>query len=143
MIEPPAVPEGVASPFPDAVAARLSSGETTFGVVGLGYVGLPLAVQAAGRGISVLGFDVDAGVVEGVNRGRSHISDLTDEQVAGARRSGALEATADMSRLGECHAISICVPTPLSRTRDPDITHILAATEGRGGVARSGTADRT
>lgn len=108
---------------------RASSDEVTFGVVGLGYVGLPLAVQAAGGGISVLGFDVDARVVEGVNRGRSHISDLADEEVVEARRRGPFEATSEMARLGECDAISICVPTPLSRTRDPDITHILAATD--------------
>ena len=129
MIESPTVPEGVARPLPDAVPPRLSSGKTTFGVVGLGYVGLPLAVRAAGRGISVLGFDVDPEVVESVNRGRSHISDLTDGEVAEVRRRGAIEATAEMARLGECDAVSICVPTPLSRTRDPDITHILAASE--------------
>ena len=103
--------------------------KTTFGVVGLGYVGLPLAARAARRGIRVLGFDVDPNVVEGVNRGRSHISDLADGDVAEVRRHGALEATVEMARLAECDAISICVPTPLSRTRDPDITHILAASE--------------
>ena len=129
MIESPAAAEEAARSLPDGVPSRLSSGKTTFGVVGLGYVGLPLAVQAAGFGVSALGFDIDPGVVEGVNRGRSHISDLTDEEVADARRGGGLEATADMSRLGECDAISICVPTPLSRTRDPDIRHILAASE--------------
>ena len=129
MIESPAAAEGAARSLPDAVASRLSSGKAAFGVVGLGYVGLPLAVRAAGCGVSVLGFDIDPGVVDGVNRGRSHISDLTDEEVADARRSGRLEATAEMARLGECDAISICVPTPLSRTRDPDIAHILAASE--------------
>ncbi|MYG80293.1 MAG: hypothetical protein F4187_00300, partial [Gemmatimonadetes bacterium] len=129
MIESPAAAKGASRSLPDAVPSRLSSGQTTFGVVGLGYVALPLAVRAAGRGVSVLGFDVDPGVVDGVNRGRSHISDLTDEEGADARRTGGLEATAEMARLGECDAISICVPTPLSRTRDPDIAHILAASE--------------
>lgn len=121
------MPEAGAGPAEPS--GRLSSVDTTFGVVGLGYVGLPLAVQAAGSGITVLGFDVDEGVVEGVGRGRSHISDLTDEEVAEALGGGCLEATTDMTRLRECDAISICVPTPLSRTRDPDITHILAASE--------------
>ena len=99
------------------------------GVVGLGYVGLPLAAAAVSRGVRVIGFDVAQGVVDGVNAGRSHIQDLSSAEVADARRRGLLEATTDMSRLGRCDAVAICVPTPLSRTRDPDISHILAATE--------------
>ena len=116
----------------------MSSGDATFGVVGLGYVGLPLAAQAAAHGIRVIGFDVDPRVAEGVNLGRSHISDLSDAQVAEVRQRGMLEATTDMSRLGECDAISICVPTPLSRTRDPDITHVLAASEAVADSLRAG-----
>ena len=103
------------------------TGADTFGVVGLGYVGLPLAIQAAGKGVRIVGFDVDTRVVDGVNAGHSHISDLTDADVGAARRSGLLEATSDPTRLSECGAIAICVPTPLSKTRDPDITAILAA----------------
>ena len=98
-----------------------------FGVVGLGYVGLPLATQAARRGIRVIGFDVDGEIVDGVNAGRSHISDLGDGDVGEAVRRGRLEATVDMARLAECDAVAICVPTPLSSTRDPDISAILAA----------------
>ncbi len=105
----------------------MSSPDAIFGVLGLGYVGLPLATQAARNGIRVIGFDVDRSVADGVNAGRSHISDLTGASVAEARGSGLLEATTDMSRLADCDAIAICVPTPLSRTRDPDIRHILAA----------------
>ena len=97
------------------------------GVVGLGYVGLPLAARAAGCGIRVVGFDIDREVVDGVNAGRSHISDLADDDVGGAVRTGRLEATADMARLAECRTVAICVPTPLSSTRDPDISAILAA----------------
>lgn len=108
------------------------TGEVTFGVVGLGYVGLPLAIQAGGQGVRVVGFDVDARVVDGVNAGHSHISDLTDDDVGAARRSGRLEATSDMTRLSECRAIAICVPTPLSKTRDPDITAVLAAAKAVG-----------
>ena len=99
----------------------------TFGVIGLGYVGLPLAVQAAARGVRVVGLDVDARVVEGVRRGRSHVADLTHADVAGAVRRGLLEATTDASRLAGCDVVSICVPTPLSGTRDPDISAILSA----------------
>ena len=105
-----------------------------FGVIGLGYVGLPLATQAAHRGIRVIGFDVDGEVVDGVNAGRSHISDLGDGDVGEAVRSGQLEATVDMARLAECDAVAICVPTPLSSTRDPDISAILAASRA---VARA------
>ncbi len=99
------------------------------GVLGLGYVGLPLAVEAASAGVRVLGFDVNPRVVDTINSGKTHIQDLTDQDVAQARDAGLLEATTDMSRLAECEAISICVPTPLSKTRDPDVSYIIAATE--------------
>ncbi|MFW6200700.1 MAG: nucleotide sugar dehydrogenase [Gemmatimonadota bacterium] len=108
---------------------RLSDEDITFGVLGLGYVGLPLAVEAARAGLSVIGFDVKPAVATDVNSGRSHIQDLTDDDVAGMVDAGRLEATTDMDRLSECDAVSICVPTPLSKTRDPDVSFILAATE--------------
>lgn len=117
---------------------RIRSGEAVFGVVGLGYVGLPLAVEAARSGLKVIGFDVKAAVVEGVNAGRSHIQDVTDGEVAELRGQCRLEATADMARLGECDAISICVPTPLSKTRDPDVSFILAATDAVAATLRRG-----
>ena len=108
---------------------RFRSADVTLGVIGLGYVGLPLAVEAARSGVRVLGFDVKEGVPEGVNAGRSHIHDLADEDVREQRSAGRLEATSDLSRLAECDAVSICVPTPLSKTRDPDVAHVLEATE--------------
>lgn len=117
---------------------RMSSRDAIFGVVGLGYVGLPLAAQAAARGIRVVGFDVNPAVAESVNAGRSHISDLSDSVVREARGRGTLEATGDMSRLADCDAIAICVPTPLSRTRDPDIRHILAASRAVAASLRKG-----
>lgn len=107
----------------------MHSGDATFGVIGLGYVGLPLAVEAANNGIRVIGFDVDRDVVDGVEGGRSHIQDLPGESVADLTGKGLLAATADMSRLRHCDAIAICVPTPLSKTRDPDISHVLDAAE--------------
>lgn len=109
--------------------ARLKSGEATLGVIGLGYVGLPLAAAAAGSGVRVRGFDVDPNVVDGVNRGRSHVRDVSGETVAGLVERDLLAATTDMSGLDDCDAVAICVPTPLSKTRDPDISHVLAATE--------------
>ncbi|HKJ01030.1 MAG TPA: nucleotide sugar dehydrogenase, partial [Longimicrobiales bacterium] len=97
--------------------------------VGLGYVGVPLAVEAAQAGVRVLGFDVSPRVVEGLNAGRSHIQDIPSETLAPLVKDGFMEATTDMARMAECHAISICVPTPLSKTRDPDVSFVLAATE--------------
>jgi UDP-N-acetyl-D-glucosamine dehydrogenase len=108
---------------------RFSTEDLTLGVIGLGYVGLPLAVEAARAGIKVLGFDVKESVAQIINAGRSHIQDLTDADVAEHVGAGRLEATTDMVRLSECDAISICVPTPLSKTRDPDVSFILSASE--------------
>jgi UDP-N-acetyl-D-glucosamine dehydrogenase len=115
--------------MPQSVVDRFRSADLTFGVIGLGYVGLPLAVEAARSGIRVLGFDVKERVVRGVQDGHSHIQDLTDHDIAGEVGAGRLEATTDMTRLGECDAVSICVPTPLSKTRDPDISFIFSATQ--------------
>jgi UDP-N-acetyl-D-glucosamine dehydrogenase len=108
---------------------RFRKDDLTFGVIGLGYVGLPLAVEAARSGINVLGFDVQERVTEGINEGLSHIQDLTHDDIQEQVQAGRLEATTDMGRLAECDAISICVPTPLSKTRDPDISFIFSATE--------------
>ncbi len=112
--------------------------EPVFGVIGLGYVGLPLAVEAARSGLRVTGFDTNPDVVSGVSAGRSHISDLADDEVGVLVESGRLSATGDMSRLSECDAISICVPTPLSKTRDPDVSHIIAATQAVAAAIRPG-----
>jgi UDP-N-acetyl-D-glucosamine dehydrogenase len=100
-----------------------------FGIVGLGYVGLPLAVELSRAGYRVLGFDVNPDVVEGLNQGRSHVKDVTDEQLQKAMECGRFSATTDMARLSEPDAISICVPTPLSKFKDPDVSYIVAATE--------------
>ena len=116
----------------------MASRDAIFGVIGLGYVGLPLAARAARSGIRVIGFDVNPEVAEGVSAGRSHILDLADEEVREACARGGLEATTDMARLASCDAIAICVPTPLSRTRDPDIGHILAASKAMAASLRPG-----
>ncbi|HSW31564.1 MAG TPA: nucleotide sugar dehydrogenase [Longimicrobiales bacterium] len=117
---------------------RFENDDVTLGIIGLGYVGLPLATEAGESGLKVLGFDVSKRVVDLVNRGESHIQDVPAEQVAALRKKGLLEATTDMARLGECDAISICVPTPLSKTRDPDVSYILAATEAVAAALRPG-----
>ena len=106
-----------------------SKADLTFGIIGMGYVGLPLAVEAAEAGIRVIGFDVNPKVTEGINAGRSHILDVKSEEVAALIGRSRLEATTDMRRLAECDVVSICVPTPLSKTRDPDVSYILAASK--------------
>ncbi|HEX2217362.1 MAG TPA: nucleotide sugar dehydrogenase [Gemmatimonadales bacterium] len=103
--------------------------EALFGIVGLGYVGLPLAVELAKAGYRVLGFDISERVVDGLNAGRSHVKDVSDEQLREARDAGRFEATHDMTRLAEPDAVSICVPTPLSKFKDPDVSYIVAATD--------------
>jgi UDP-N-acetyl-D-glucosamine dehydrogenase len=103
--------------------------EALFGIVGLGYVGLPLAVELAKAGYRVLGFDISKRVVDGLNAGRSHVKDVSDAQLREAAAAGRFEATTDMSRMGEPDAVSICVPTPLSKFKDPDVSYIVAATD--------------
>ena len=97
------------------------------GVIGLGYVGLPLAVEFARKGLRAVGFEVDARKAESINRGESYIGDVTSEALAAAVRAERLHATTDFDELSACDAIIICVPTPLRKTKEPDISYILAA----------------
>jgi UDP-N-acetyl-D-glucosamine dehydrogenase len=109
------------------ITERFSDSSVTYGVIGLGYVGLPLAVEIGRGGNRVVGFDVTEEVVASVNQARSHIGDVEDEDLSALRATGLLDASTDMGRLAECDVICLCVPTPLSKTRDPDISYILAA----------------
>lgn len=124
----------------DTLIGKAERREALFGIVGLGYVGLPLAYELAHAGYRVLGYDINEEVVEGLNAGRSHIKDITDDQLQSIRTGGRFEATADPSRLGEPDAISICVPTPLSKFKDPDVSYIVAATEAVKRTLRPGQA---
>jgi UDP-N-acetyl-D-glucosamine dehydrogenase len=114
--------------------------EALFGIVGLGYVGLPLAVELAHAGYRVLGFDIQQKVVDGLNAGHSHVKDVSDAQLQEVVKAGKFSATTDMSRLGEPDAISICVPTPLSKFKDPDVSFIVAATDAIKRTLRRGQA---
>ena len=132
--------KGGAPTMADALIDKARRREALFGIVGLGYVGLPLAVELAAAGYRVLGFDISDRVVDGLNAGRSHVKDITDEQLGEVVRAGRFEATTDMSRLREPDAISICVPTPLSKFKDPDVSYIVAATEAVKRTLRRGQA---
>ena len=124
----------------DDLIVKAERREALFGIVGLGYVGLPLAVELAHAGFRVLGYDVNQAVVDGLNAGRSHVKDVSDAQLKEALDQGRFSATTDPSRLGEPDAISICVPTPLSKFKDPDVSYIVAATEAVKKTLRRGQA---
>jgi UDP-N-acetyl-D-glucosamine dehydrogenase len=94
------------------------------GIIGLGYVGLPLAASAASGGFRTLGFDIDPAKAEQLNRGRSYIEAVSDEALGAIVSDGRFSATDDLDRLTECDVIVICVPTPLTRHREPDLSYI-------------------
>jgi len=107
----------------------IDSRKARIGVIGLGYVGLPLVVELGQAGFPVIGFDIDATKVRAINGGRSYIGDVSSSQVAALREQGRLEATSDFTKLADVDVINICVPTPLRKTRDPDVSFIAAAVE--------------
>ena len=108
---------------------KLNHRQANVGIIGLGYVGLPLAVEFARAGFTVTGFDVDEAKVADINSGRSYILDVKTEDVAACVSAGRLRATTDMSKLGEMDAVDICVPTPLRKTKDPDMSYVVSAAE--------------
>ncbi|WP_202620480.1 nucleotide sugar dehydrogenase [Methylocystis heyeri] len=99
------------------------------GIVGLGYVGLPLALSAAMGGYRTLGFDIDPDKIEAIHAGQSYLKHISAGSIAEAMHTGLLNATMDFSRLDEVDAVIICVPTPLTQNRDPDLTHVVRTTE--------------
>lgn len=108
---------------------KLSSRDAHVVVLGLGYVGLPLATVLAEAGYSVTGVDVDNDKVDEINQGVSYIKDVDTEQVTQLVKAGNLRATTDFSVIKDADAVSICVPTPLRKTRDPDLSYIISVTE--------------
>ena len=121
----------------DELVDRLRHGQWTAGVVGLGYVGLPLAMSAARAGLPVVGFDIAGERVTSLRDGRSHVGDVSDAELMGALSGGAV-FTDDPSELGSADAIFISVPSPLGRNRQPDMSYIDSAAETVAKVARTG-----
>jgi len=109
------------------VLSRIESRTAVVGVIGLGYVGLPAVWTFAEAGFRVLGFDIDEGRIDLVNSGRSYILDVKQEDFQSVFKSGRISATADFSKLPECDAILICVPTPFTENKDPDVSHVVEA----------------
>ena len=113
----------------ETLIKQLREKEAKVAILGLGYVGLPLAVVFAEAGFTVTGIDPDKRKANSLNKGTSYIQDVPTETVAELVKSGHLKATTDFSALKEIEAVSICVPTPLRKTGDPDMSFILSATE--------------
>ncbi|MGQ0733207.1 MAG: nucleotide sugar dehydrogenase [Acidobacteriota bacterium] len=116
--------------------ARIASKDARLGVIGLGYVGLPLAIEFARAGFPVVGYDVDHAKVAQLNAGLSYIPDVPSAHVKAAVDSGSFTATVDGGALGDVDIIDICVPTPLRKTRDPDLSYVIQAVETTAGVIR-------
>jgi UDP-N-acetyl-D-glucosamine dehydrogenase len=108
---------------------KLNDKTSLVAIIGLGYVGLPLAVAFAEAGLRVLGVDVQQKRADWVNQGHSYIGDVTSERLSSVLAKGLLEATVDQNRLGEPDAICICVPTPLTKTKEPDLSYVVRESE--------------
>src|ERR1700690_3613443 len=121
----------------EALQSRIISREAVVAIIGLGYVGLPLALEFAGKGFRVLGFDVDTLKVESINSSRSYIHHISADRVENAVRQG-LRATSDFTRLSEADTILVCVPTPLTEHREPDLSFVVATARSISDVLRRG-----
>jgi UDP-N-acetyl-D-glucosamine dehydrogenase len=113
----------------EALKTKLQQRNATAAVIGLGYVGLPLALEIASAGFKVVGVDLDQNKIARLKSGKSYIGDVFDQTVADSIKTGRFTPTTDFNSLRDVDAVSICVPTPLSKSRDPDISFILSATE--------------
>lgn len=109
--------------------AKIQNQQATAAVIGLGYVGLPLSMEIAAAGFDVIGIDLDRNKINALKQGKSYILDVPEKTLAATVQSGKFTPTSDFSALANVDTVSICVPTPLSKSRDPDISFILSATE--------------
>ena len=118
---------------------KIEKDEAVVGVIGLGYVGLPLAVAFAKKGIKVVGFEKSQKKIDLMNAGKNYIGDIVDEELARVVKDQYLFATSDVSRIRECDAVIICVPTPLDRFKKPDMSYIESACIDIGRNMKPGT----
>ncbi len=117
---------------------KINGKKAKVGIIGLGYVGLPLVLRFAEEGFDVLGFDIDSDKTEKMNRGESYLLHFDSERIAALVNSGRLSATTDFLRLGECDCLLICVPTPLTKQREPDTSYVLKTAAGIAATLRKG-----
>ena len=129
---------GTPSPISQRLEAAFVDRSARVGIIGQGYVGLPLAMTISEAGFDVTGFEINADTVSALLEGRSHIDDVPDAQVAAQHAAGRYRATTDMSGLAACDVVSVCVPTPISEARDPDTSYIEAAITTRAPHLRVG-----
>src|SRR3989449_353000 len=120
------------------ILERIRGKQARIGIIGLGYVGLPLAVEFAQTGFDVTGFDVDEQKTTQINAGTSYIPDVSSAHLSEVVNAGRLRATADMQQLGAMDVIDICVPTPLRKTKDPDLSYVVLAVEAVAATLKSG-----
>lgn len=118
--------------------SKIKDKTANIGIIGLGYVGLPLAVEFAKAGFTVTGFDTEEAKISHIKKGESYIPDVSSKDVKGLASSGKLQATSDKKSLNKMDVIIICVPTPLRKTKEPDISFILAAAEDINANLRKG-----
>jgi len=111
------------------LSQKIDERSARIGVIGLGYVGLPLAVELAGAGFEVIGFDIDKEKVRSIEAGNSYIPDVSQEDLASAREGDRFRATSDFDQLHEVQIVNVCVPTPLTKTKDPDVSFMASAVE--------------
>ena len=121
-----------------SLLSKIENQRAVVGIIGLGYVGLPLAVAFAKAGLRAVGYDVSHRVVDLLNRGNSHIQDVAAADIASLVKAGRFVATSDESQLHDVDAILIAVPTPLAKTRDPDMSYVISAAKTVGRQARAG-----
>ncbi len=113
----------------EELSAKIDAKQAHVGVIGLGYVGLPLGIEFAKAGLKVTGFDLDEQKIRAIEKDESYIEDVPSEDIAAARAAGLFSATSDFAALGTCDVINVCVPTPLTKTKDPDVSFIIRALE--------------
>ncbi|UHA61548.1 nucleotide sugar dehydrogenase [Metabacillus litoralis] len=122
----------------DSILSKIENKQAVVGVVGLGYVGLPLAVEKAKAGFKVIGFDVQQSRVDQVNNAQNYIGDVVNEDLEEIIKSGMLEATTDYNRITEVDAVAICVPTPLDHHQQPDTSYVESSSKEIAKYAREG-----
>jgi UDP-N-acetyl-D-glucosamine dehydrogenase len=124
------MPENIRNSKPGQLLLdKINNKTAVLGVIGLGYVGLPLAVEKAKTGYQVIGFDIQTKRVDKVNHGDNYIGDVVDRELKDLVQSGKLQATTDYSKIAEVDAVAICVPTPLDKYQQPDISYVLNSAE--------------